>query len=95
VQDEVILELKTVEKLLPIQQAQLLTYLKLAHKRVGRLINCNVPLLSQGIIRRVCKPPFTTETRSHKETKHPSVEKRLSGRGLRIPIFLCVSVTLW
>jgi GxxExxY protein len=53
VQDEVILELKTVEKLLPIQQAQLLTYLKLAHKRVGRLINCNVPLLSQGIIRRV------------------------------------------
>jgi GxxExxY protein len=51
--DEVILELKAVEKLLPIHQAQLLTYLKLAHKRVGLLINFNVPLLTQGIIRRV------------------------------------------
>ena len=53
VQDEVILELKAVEKLLAIHQAQLLTYLKLAHKRVGLLINFNVPLLTQGIIRRV------------------------------------------
>ena len=53
VQDEVILELKAVEKLLPIHQAQLLTYLKLANKRVGLLINFNVPLLTQGIIRRV------------------------------------------
>jgi GxxExxY protein len=53
VQDEVILELKAVEKLLPIHQAQLLTYLKLAHKKVGLLINFNVPLLTQGIIRRV------------------------------------------
>jgi GxxExxY protein len=53
VQDEVIVELKAVEKLLPIHQAQLLTYLKLAHKRVGLLINFNVPLLTQGIVRRV------------------------------------------
>ena len=53
VQDEVILELKAVEKLLPIHQAQLLTYLKLAQKGVGLLINFNVPLLTQGIIRRV------------------------------------------
>jgi GxxExxY protein len=53
VQDEVILELKAVEKLLPIHQAQLLTYLKRAKKRVGLLINFNVPLLTQGIIRRV------------------------------------------
>jgi GxxExxY protein len=53
VQDEVILELKAVEKLLPIHQAQLLTYLKLAQKRVGLLINFNVPLLTQGVIRRV------------------------------------------
>jgi GxxExxY protein len=53
VQNEVILELKAVEKLLPIHQAQLLTYLKLAHKRVGLLINVNVPLLTQGIISRV------------------------------------------
>jgi GxxExxY protein len=53
VEDEVILELKAVEKLLPIHQAQLLTYLKLAHKRVGLLVNFNVPLLTEGIIRRV------------------------------------------
>ena len=53
VQDEVILELKSVEKLLPVHQAQLLTYLKLARKRVGLLINFNVPLLTHGIIRRV------------------------------------------
>jgi GxxExxY protein len=53
VQNEVILELKAVEKLLRIHQAQLLTYLKLAHKRVGLLINFNVPLLTQGIISRV------------------------------------------
>ena len=53
VQDEVILELKCVEKLLPVHQAQLLTYMKLANKRVGLLINFNVPLLTQGIIRRV------------------------------------------
>lgn len=50
VQDEVVLELKSVEKLLPVHHAQLLTYLKLADKRVGLLINFNVPLLSQGIV---------------------------------------------
>jgi len=53
VQDEVILELKSVEKLLPIHQAQLLTYMKLAGKRVGLFINFNVPQLTQGIVRRV------------------------------------------
>jgi len=53
VEEEVVLELKAVEKLLPVHQAQLLTYLKLAHKRVGLLVNFNVPLLTQGIIRRV------------------------------------------
>jgi GxxExxY protein len=53
VQDEIILELKAVEKLLPIYEAQLLTYLRLTGKRVGLLINFNVPLLTQGIIRRV------------------------------------------
>ena len=53
VQDEVLLELKAVERVLPIHEAQLLTYLKLTGKRVGLLINFNVPLLTQGIIRRV------------------------------------------
>ena len=53
VQEEVILELKSVEKLLPVHEAQLLTYLRLAGKKVGLLINFNVPSLTQGIIRRV------------------------------------------
>ena len=53
VQLDVILELKSVERLLPIHEAQLLTYLKLSGKHVGLLINFNVPLLTQGIISRV------------------------------------------
>ena len=53
VEDEIIVELKAVEKTLPIHQAQLLTYLKLSGKQVGLLINFNVPLLMQGITRRV------------------------------------------
>ena len=53
VDSTVILELKCVEKILPIHEAQLLTYLKLSGKHVGLLINFNVPLLPQGIVRRV------------------------------------------
>ncbi len=53
VEDAVILELKSVEKLLPIHEAQLLTYLRLSGKTVGVLINFNVPVLKQGIVRRV------------------------------------------
>jgi len=53
VEDEVVLELKSIEKIVPVHEAQLLTYLKLSGKRVGLLINFNVPLLTQGIIRRV------------------------------------------
>ena len=53
VQDEVVLELKSVEQLLPVHEAQLLTHLKLSGKRVGLLINFNVPLLTEGISRIV------------------------------------------
>lgn len=53
VEDAVILELKSVDKLIAIHEAQLLTYLKLSGKRVGLLINFNVPVLKEGIIRRV------------------------------------------
>ncbi len=51
VESEVVVELKAIEALLPIHEAQLITYLKLADKRVGLLINFNVPLLKQGIVR--------------------------------------------
>ncbi len=53
VDDKVIVELKCVEKLLPIHEAQLITYLKLSHKRLGLLINFNEKLLKNGIRRRV------------------------------------------
>ena len=53
VANRVILELKAIEKLLPIHEAQLLTYMKLASCSVGLLINFNVPVLKKGIIRRV------------------------------------------
>lgn len=47
----VIIELKAVEGLLPVHEAQVLTYLKLSGLRLGLLINFNVPLLKQGIRR--------------------------------------------
>jgi len=49
VEDEVLVELKSVEKLLPIHEAQLITYLKMGGYRVGLLINFNVELLKHGI----------------------------------------------
>lgn len=53
VADEVILELKAVEGLLPVHEAQIISYLKLANKRLGFLINFNVPLLKNGFKRFV------------------------------------------
>lgn len=55
VYDLIIIELKTVEKLLPIHDAQLLTYLKLYNRSLGLLINFNVPVLKDGIKRIVNK----------------------------------------
>ncbi len=53
VENEIIIELKAVEVLLPVHKAQLLTYLKLADKRLGFLINFNVPKLVDGFNRLV------------------------------------------
>lgn len=53
VEDAVIVELKAVEKLAPIHEAQLLSYLKLSGKKVGLLINFNVLHLKDGIKRMV------------------------------------------
>lgn len=53
VEDEIILELKSVEGLLKVHEAQLISYLKLSNKRLGFLINFNVPLLKQGFKRFV------------------------------------------
>ena len=53
VQDEVVLELKAVDDLLPIHTAQLLTYLKLSGRELGFLINFNSVLIKDGIKRKV------------------------------------------
>lgn len=48
-----VVEIKAVETLLPVHEAQLLTYLKLGKYQIGLLMNFNVPILTQGIRRRV------------------------------------------
>jgi GxxExxY protein len=53
VEDSVLIELKSIDQILPIRQAQLLTYLRLSGKKVGLLINFNVSVLKNGIVRRV------------------------------------------
>jgi GxxExxY protein len=53
VEDEIILELKSVEVILPVHEAQLVTYLKLSGKKLGLLINFNAVLLKDGIRRRI------------------------------------------
>jgi GxxExxY protein len=51
VENEVVLELKSIEMILPVHEAQLLTYLRFSGKEIGLLINFNVPVLKQGIRR--------------------------------------------
>ena len=53
VEGVVVVEVKAIEAVLPVHEAQLMTYLRLSGKRVGLLINFNVPTLKEGILRRV------------------------------------------
>lgn len=53
VEREIVLELKAVEEILPVHEARLISYLKLADKRLGFLVNFNVPLMKNGIKRFV------------------------------------------
>ena len=53
VEDKIILELKSCEKIEPIHKAQLLTYLKLSGFKLGLLLNFNVTLMREGIVRIV------------------------------------------
>ena len=53
VNDLVLVEIKSVDSLMPIHEAQLLSYLKLGGWKIGLLINFNVQLLKQGLRRRV------------------------------------------
>ena len=51
VANEIVLELKSIETILPVHEAQLLTCLRFSGKEIGLLINFNVPILKQGICR--------------------------------------------
>ena len=53
VENEVIVEIKAVERLIPVHDAQLLSYLKLHNKKVGLLLNFHVPVLKSGLKRIV------------------------------------------
>lgn len=51
VENSVIIELKSIDEFAPVHEAQILTYMKLANKEIGLLINFNVNLLKEGIRR--------------------------------------------
>jgi len=53
VERRIVLELKAVDRVLPIHEAQLLTYLRLSKSRVGLLLNFNVVAMRHGVVRRV------------------------------------------
>ncbi len=53
VNDLILIEVKATERIIPVHEAQLLTYLKLSGKHLGLLINFNVPLIKDGIRRLI------------------------------------------
>jgi GxxExxY protein len=53
VDNRVVVELKSVDRIQPVHEAQLITYLRLSGVHVGLLINFNVPTLRRGIVRRI------------------------------------------
>jgi len=63
VEDNLIVELKSVERIAPVHKAQLLTYLKLAEIQVGLILNFNVPHLKDGILRVVNSFPLRVSPR--------------------------------
>jgi GxxExxY protein len=57
VEDEIVVEVKAVEQLLPVHQAQVMSYLRMSERRVGLLLNFNVRVLKQGLKRIVNEFP--------------------------------------
>ncbi len=53
IESSVVVEMKSCERLLPVHEAQLLTYLRMTGCRIGLLLNFNVAFLKDGIVRRV------------------------------------------
>ena len=59
VEDKVVVEIKSVEQVLPVHDAQLVTQLKLANLSVGLLLNFNVPVMKDGITRKLNRTALT------------------------------------
>jgi GxxExxY protein len=68
VEDLIVVELKSIEQLMPVHHAQLLTYLKILDKKVGLLINFNVPVLKNGLKRIVNRYSGSLPTRQDSDT---------------------------
>lgn len=70
VEDRVIVEIKSVEVLAPVHRKQLLTYLRLADKRLGLLINFNAALIKDGITRIVNGMEEESHAKSQRRQEH-------------------------
>ncbi len=85
VQNQVVLELKAVDQVAPIHEAQLLSYLKMSGCQVGLLINFNVLHLRDGI-KRLCEPIYRISANSAssavEEVEPPGTQRSAEG-GLR------------
>jgi GxxExxY protein len=99
--DAVIVEIKSVDELLPIHSAQLLTYLKALNKQIGLLINFNVPILKKGL-KRIAnhyveppKPLVSASSALEKPTAEVGLREStgtlISPESPRLPQRLCVS----
>jgi GxxExxY protein len=75
VEETVIVEIKSVEQLLPVHIAQVKTYLKMTNLQVGLLINFNVPILRHGI-RRILHPDLERSASQSKESKQEAKNGR-------------------
>jgi GxxExxY protein len=80
----VVVELKSIERILPVHEAQLLTYLKLSGFKVGLLLNFNVALLRDGVLRRALSMDSLTEaTNAAAEVQNSSKDLRLRASALK------------
>lgn len=70
VENEIIVEIKSIEKVAPVHKAQLLSYLRLSKKRVGLLLNFNVTHLREGIHRVVNGPNLKLAVQDGKAVEH-------------------------
>ncbi|MFQ5474117.1 MAG: GxxExxY protein [Dehalococcoidia bacterium] len=79
VEDLVIVEIKAVEKMIPLFDAQLLTYLKLTNRQLGLLINFNVPRIKDGIRRIIRSERYHEGTRQEKMNREGAKTQREEG----------------